>query len=236
MKSVLVSIIVPALNEAEQIAHTLAALQPLRGAGHEVIVVDGGSTDDTVVLAKPLADQVLVSPRGRSCQMNAGVAEATGDVLLFLHADTRLPHNAIAVLQQGLAQSERVWGRYDVRLSGQHFLLRIVERMMNWRSRLSGIATGDQAMFVRREAFLAVGGFPEIPLMEDIALSHILKRKFGAPLCFSVLVLTSSRRWEENGIGRTILLMWRLRLAYFLGASPEHLARQYRRREAGDAT
>lgn len=230
-----VTIIVPALNEAGQIATTLRALQPFRAAGHSVIVVDGGSTDDTIALARPLADLLLESPRGRSRQMNAGAARANGDVLLFLHADTRLPHNAIEVLQQGLAQSALAWGRYDVRLSGKHFLLRIVERMMNWRSSLSGIATGDQAMFVRREAFQAVAGFPDMPLMEDIALSRILKRKYGPPLCLSVPVLTSSRRWEENGIGRTILLMWRLRLAYFLGASPERLARQYRRREAGDA-
>jgi rSAM/selenodomain-associated transferase 2 len=228
----MVSIIVPALDEAGQIATTLATLQPLRAAGVEVIVADGGSTDDTVVLARPLADAVIQSPRGRGRQMNAGASWADGEVLLFLHADTRLPDEAVPAIRDGLAKSGKAWGRFDVRLSGHQAMLRVVERMMNLRSRLTGIATGDQAIFVRREVFQTTGGFPEIPLMEDIVLSRTLKRISGAPLCLSTPAVTSSRRWEENGILRTILLMWKLRLAFFLGASPERLARRYNRSKA----
>jgi rSAM/selenodomain-associated transferase 2 len=225
----MVSIIVPTLNEAEEITATLMALLPLRSAGHEVIVTDGNSTDNTAVLARPLADTVVQCRQGRGVQMNAGALQAGGDILLFLHADTRLPEGAMSAILDGLARSGKSWGRFDVRLSGQHTMLRVVERMMNWRSRLTGIATGDQAMLVRREVFQAAGGFPEIPLMEDIALSRTLKRISGAPLCLSTPVVTSSRRWEENGILHTILLMWKLRLAFFLGASPERLARKYTR-------
>jgi len=225
------SVIIPTLNEAGQVAATLMALQPLRTAGLEVIVVDGNSTDDTVVLARPLVDAVVQCRQGRGLQINAGALQASGDILLFLHADTRLPEGAMSALLDGLARSGKSWGRFDVRLSGRHTMLRVVERMMNWRSRLTGIATGDQAMFVRREVFQAAGGFPEIPLMEDILLSRTLKRISGAPLCLSTPIVTSSRRWEENGILRTILLMWKLRLAFFLGVSPERLARQYARRK-----
>jgi rSAM/selenodomain-associated transferase 2 len=224
------SVIVPALDEAGQIAATLRPLQTLRTAGHEVIVVDGGSIDDTIVLARPLADAVISSLCGRARQMNAGAALASGGILLFLHADTRLPDEAAHAILDGLAHSGKAWGRFDVRLSGHQTMLRVVERMMNLRSRLTGIATGDQAMFARRAAFQAAGGFPAIPLMEDIALSSALKRSCGAPLCLSVPVVTSSRRWEAHGILHTIVLMWWLRLAYFLGAAPERLARQYPRR------
>lgn len=226
------SVIIPALNEIGGIAAILAAIQPLRAAGHEVIVVDGGSHDETVSLAAPLADRIILCERGRSRQMNAGALQASGDILLFLHADTRLPDAAAHLVSSGLAHSGKSWGRFNVRLSGCQPLLRIVERMMNLRSRLTGIATGDQAIFVRREAFLAAGGFSDIPLMEDIVLSRSLKRTFGRPLCLSTPVTTSSRRWEENGILRTILLMWWLRLAYFFGVSPGRLIQHYTRREA----
>jgi rSAM/selenodomain-associated transferase 2 len=225
------SVILPTLNEAGQITATLMALQPLRAAGHEVIVADGNSTDETVILARPLVDVIVPCRQGRGLQMNAGALQARGDILLFLHADTRLPDNAMFAILDGLAHSGKSWGRFDVRLSGQHTMLRVVERMMNWRSRLTGIATGDQAMFVRRKVFQATGGFPEIPLMEDIVHSRTLKRISGNPLCLSTPVVTSSRRWVESGILRTILLMWKLRLAFFLGVSPECLARQYTRRK-----
>lgn len=229
--SATVSIVIPVLNEAETISSTLAPLSAIRAAGHELIIVDGGSTDDTLKNTGSLADLALSSERGRARQMNTGAAQAVSDVLLFLHADTRLPADGISALLEGLTKSGKVWGRFDVRLSGRHRLLRVVATMMNWRSRITGIATGDQAMFVRREAFLALGGFPDIPLMEDIALSSALQSGFGSPLCLKQRVVTSSRRWEEKGILRTILLMWKLRLAYFMGVSPERLARQYTRCE-----
>ncbi|HEX2093398.1 MAG TPA: TIGR04283 family arsenosugar biosynthesis glycosyltransferase [Longimicrobiaceae bacterium] len=222
-----ISIVMPALNEAEGIAATLATLQPLRERGHEVVVVDGGSADATVERAAPLADRVLLAERGRGRQQNAGARAARGGVLLFLHADTRLPADADRSVLEGLRRSGRGWGRFDVRLTGRHPMLRVVERMISLRSRLTGVATGDQGIFVRREWFEAAGGFPEIPLMEDVALSCALLRR-GRPLCLRETVLTSSRRWEAQGILRTTLLMWRLRLAYSLGADPRRLAREYR--------
>jgi rSAM/selenodomain-associated transferase 2 len=221
------SIIVPALNEAQGIERTLRALQPLRARGHQVIVVDGGSADATVELARPLADLVLAAERGRAAQQNAGAAAAAGDVLVFLHADTLLPPRADELVTGGLAASGRGWGRFDVRLDGRHPLLRVVERMIGWRSRASGIATGDQAIFVRRDRFREVGGFPRMPLMEDVALSKALRRT-GPPLCLREPVLTSSRRWEQRGVVRTVLLMWRLRLEFALGADPARLADRYR--------
>lgn len=220
------SIIVPTLNEAPGIVATLERLQRMRTAGHEVIVADGGSGDATRALAAPLADRVLTAPRGRASQMNAGAALARGDVLLFLHADTRLPADAGRLILDGLASSGRAWGRFDVRIEGTHPLLRTVAWLMNLRSRLTGIATGDQAIFARRDAFDAAGGFPPLALMEDVAASAALKHA-SRPLCLREPVVTSGRRWESRGVVRTILLMWWLRLRYFLGASPERLARIY---------
>jgi rSAM/selenodomain-associated transferase 2 len=220
------SIIIPVLNEEAQIAGALTALAPLRARGVEAIVVDGGSRDQTMAFAEPLADRVITAPRGRAVQMNAGAAAAGGEVLLFLHADTRLPPDADRLVRDGLACSGRAWGRFDVRISGRHPLLRIVAALMNARSRLTGIATGDQAMFVRRDLFERLRGFPAIALMEDIALSRRLRRE-GPPLRLSRRVITSGRRWEQHGVIRTIMLMWRLRLAYALGAEPDRLARRY---------
>jgi rSAM/selenodomain-associated transferase 2 len=222
----LLSIIVPVLDERASIADALEGLAEYRRRDHEVIVVDGGSRDGTAELAQPLADMVLVTPRGRAAQMNAGAARAKGDVLLFLHADTRLPLAADRLIVEGLRGSGRVWGRFDVAIVGQHAMLRVVAAMMNLRSRVSGIATGDQAIFVTRDAFADCGGYPDIPLMEDIALCKRLKRQ-GRPLCLEARVSTSGRRWESRGMLRTILLMWRLRLAYFFGAEPAALARRY---------
>lgn len=220
------SIIVPVLNEGERIAAALDALAPMRALGVEVVVVDGGSRDATVQRARLRADKVVSAPRGRATQMNAGAEKATGDILLFLHGDTRLPSDADHVLLNGLERSGRIWGRFDVQIDSKDLLLRIVGRMMNFRSRLTGIATGDQAIFVKREAFQQVGGFPPIELMEDIALSKLLKR-IGSPLCLRERVVTSARRWEKHGVISTILLMWRLRLAYFFGADPKELAQLY---------
>jgi rSAM/selenodomain-associated transferase 2 len=220
------SIIVPVLDEGATIAAALAALAPCRDRGAEVIVVDGGSRDATVETARPLADRVLAAPRGRGSQMNAGAAAARADVLLFLHADTRLPPDADRIIVRALEQSRRVWGRFDVTIAGRSPLLRVVAAMMNLRSRLTGIATGDQAMFVTREAFAQAGGFPAIPLMEDIVLSRRLKRT-GKPVCLAARVTASGRRWDRDGAVRTIVTMWRLRLAFFLGAEPAQLARRY---------
>jgi rSAM/selenodomain-associated transferase 2 len=220
------SIVLPVLNEAEIIRGALSLLADYRNRGVEVIVADGGSSDGTPDLARPLADRVIAAPRGRATQMNAGAAAATGDVLMFLHCDCVLPDNADGLVLDGLERTAALWGRFDIRIDGRHPLLRIVAAMMNARSRLTGIATGDQAMFVRRDAFEQAGHFPDIPLMEDIALSKALKR-MSAPLCLRAHVASSGRRWERNGVLRTIVMMWRLRLAYFLGANPADLAKRY---------
>jgi rSAM/selenodomain-associated transferase 2 len=220
------SIIVPVLNERPTLVAALARLAPLRERGAEVIVIDGGSTDASAEAARQHADRVLTAPRGRGAQMNAGARAATGDVLLFLHADTRLPPQADTLIHDGLARTDRRWGRFDVAIEGRSPLLPLVAALMNLRSRLTGIATGDQAMFVRRVAFAQAGGFPDIALMEDIALSRQLKR-ISRPLRLSARVLTSGRRWDERGAVRTVFMMWRLRLAYFLGADPGALARRY---------
>ncbi len=220
------SIIIPVLNEGERIAATLDALARLRALGVEIVVVDGGSRDATVQRARLRATRVISAPRGRALQMNAGAEKAAGNVLLFLHGDTRLPDDADHVLLNGLEHSGRAWGRFDVTIDSRRPLLRLVGWMMNLRSRLTGIATGDQAIFVKRDAFNAVGGFPPIALMEDIALCKRLKR-VSRPLCLRERVVTSARRWERHGVIRTILLMWRLRLAYFLGRDPNELAQLY---------
>jgi rSAM/selenodomain-associated transferase 2 len=219
------SIVVPMLDEAGQIGALLASLSPLRAQDAEVIVVDGGSRDDSVAAAQGHADAVLQGPRGRARQMNHGAAQARGAVLLFLHADTRLPPDALAAVQQALVR--RVWGRFDVRIVGHSAMLPVVAALMNLRSRLTGIATGDQAVFVRRDAFDAVGGFPDQPLMEDIELSRRL-RALGRPACLRLHVATSGRRWDTCGAWRTIWLMWRLRWRYWRGAAPDVLARDYR--------
>lgn len=220
------SIIVPTLEEGAGITASLAGLQVLRTHGHEVIVVDGASRDATTALAAPLADRVLTAPRGRAAQMNAGAAVAAGDALLFLHADTHLPPGADALISTALTQ--RDWGRFDVRIDSERPMLCVIGRMMNLRSRLSGIATGDQAMFMTRAAFERAGGFPIIALMEDVALSMRLK-SFGPPACLKARVLTSARRWERDGVLATMLLMWKLRLLYHFGADPQRLARMYAR-------
>jgi rSAM/selenodomain-associated transferase 2 len=220
------SIVLPCLNESEGIAQALDALAPLRRRGAEVIVVDGGSTDGTTSRAEGRADLVIAGPCGRAAQMNAGAARARGDVLLFLHADTQLPQDADALICDGLAGSRLAWGRFDVAIAGRHALFPLIAAAMNARSRWTGIATGDQAIFVGRELFERAGGYPEIALMEDVALSASLRRH-GPPLCVRQRVSTSGRRWEKHGVVRTVMLMWRLRLAYALGADPDKLAMRY---------
>lgn len=222
----MLSVIIPCLNEADGIAASLRALAPLRARGVEIVVVDGGSTDDTPSLARPLADQLLNASRGRARQMNAGAAAARGELLLFLHADCRLPPAADALIVDGLNRARRTWGRFDVTLAGGHPLLQVIGAMMNLRSRWSGIATGDQGLFVTRTLFEAAGRFPEIALMEDVALSRKLKT-FGKPLALRHRITASGRRWEKHGVLRTILLMWWLRFQYWLGVDPDKLARSY---------
>ncbi|MBK7059046.1 MAG: TIGR04283 family arsenosugar biosynthesis glycosyltransferase [Rubrivivax sp.] len=221
------AIVVPVLDEAAGITAFLQALAPLRARGAELIVVDGGSLDGTPALAAADADQVISAPRGRARQMNAGAAATQAGVLLFLHADTRLPPHADALLLEGLAQGRAAWGRFDVRIEGRSRLLPWVAGLMNHRSRLSGIATGDQAIFMCRRVFDAVGGFPDQPLMEDVEISRRLKR-LSRPLCLRHAVTTSGRRWDQRGAWRTIVLMWRLRWQYWRGVAPERLAGLYR--------
>jgi len=221
-----VCIVVPVLNEAQGIEAMLQSLAPLRQRGARVVVVDGGSQDDTRALAQAHADAVIEGPRGRALQMNAGAALGWGEVLLFLHADTTLPEQADAHLLQALSQGH-VWGRFDVRIDGRPWMLVVVAWLMNWRSRWTGIATGDQAMFMCRETFAQVGGFAPQPLMEDIDLSQRL-RAVGRPACLRQRVMTSGRRWEQRGVWRTIALMWRLRWRYWRGESAHSLAEDYR--------
>jgi rSAM/selenodomain-associated transferase 2 len=225
MKPVL-SIVIPALNEASGIVDTLESLQPLRARGVEVVLADGGSIDGTAEHAAPWVDRVTRSARGRAIQMNAGAALAESNVLLFLHADTRLPDLADAEVLQALTGGA-CWGRFDVHIDGRPWMLRVVAAGMNLRSRLSGIATGDQGIFVTREAFESAGGFPVQPLMEDIELSRRLKR-LGWPACLRARVRTSGRRWEQRGVWRTIVLMWRLRWRYWRGEPADRLAQAYR--------
>jgi rSAM/selenodomain-associated transferase 2 len=221
-----VSIVMPVLDEAACIADSLAALAPLRAQGVQIIVVDGGSRDGTLLRCSGAADVLLASPRGRARQMNAGARAATGDMLLFLHADTALPPEALALVSDALAHHP--WGRFDVRIDGHSRWLPIVAASMNLRSRLTGIATGDQAIFMRRAAFESVGGFADQPLMEDIELCKRLRQHHGAPACLRAHVVTSGRRWDERGAWSTIVLMWRLRWLYWRGVSADRLAAAYR--------
>ena len=225
-----VSVIVPVLNEADTLAESLTRLRTALADDDELIVVDGGSVDHSIDIARQLADTVLTSDQGRSFQMNAGAVCARGVWLWFIHADTVL--NARHREALGSLVSRTLWGRFDVRLSQPRPLFRVIAFMMNWRSRLTGIATGDQALFVRRDVFREQGGFPEQPLMEDIALSRRL-RALARPACLRPPVSTSSRRWERHGAWRTIWLMWSLRFRYWRGASPEALHREYYRGDAG---
>jgi rSAM/selenodomain-associated transferase 2 len=198
----------------------------MRGRGAEVIVVDGGSSDNTVAVAHTHADLVTTAERGRARQMNAGAAMARGDVLFFVHADSHVPERADQLVLDSLSANHRDWGRFDVAIRGSHPLFGAIAATMNARSRWTGIATGDQGIFVTRKAFEQLGGFPDIALMEDVALATALKR-LSAPVCLHERVSTSGRRWLRHGLVRTIFLMWRLRLAYWLGADPNALASYY---------
>src|SRR5918994_508831 len=219
-----ISIIMPVLNEEKTIAATLAALSPL--APDEVIVVDGGSTDRTRDIVGQTSATLLTAPRGRAQQMNQGACVAQGDVLLFLHADTRLPASALMDIRTAMADRHCVGGRFDVCLDRDEWTFRLIGTLINLRSRLTKGATGDQAIFVRRTVFEELGGFPDLPLMEDIALSRLLKRQ-GRVACLHSQVITSARRWERDGMWRTVLTMWAFRLLFLAGVSPTRLKRFY---------
>ena len=229
-KSAAISIIMPVLNEVSILPDALMHLQQYRQKGHELIVVDGGSRDGSMRIATDLADRVIISGAGRAMQMNAGVEYASHQVLLFLHADPRLPEDADTCVQAALEHERYQWGRFDLKLSGSHGLYRLLEWSINWRSALSGVATGDQAIFVRRQAFERVGAYADLPLMEDVALSKKLRRMVW-PRRIRRPVSSSSRKWEREGPLRVILLMWFLRTAYFFGVHPSHLVRFYYREQ-----
>jgi len=220
----MLSIILPVFNEGEQLQHYLLALQELRSADCEIIAVDGGSTDSSLALLQQYCDQVITSSQGRSIQMNTGAAAAQGEILLFLHADTLLPKHSKTLITQALENAD--WGRFDVKLDSHGAMYRVISTLMNWRSRLSKICTGDQALFFNKSFFLDLGGYPDTPLMEDIAICKTA-RSMGRFVALKNKVRTSARRWQKHGLWRTILLMWELRLRYFLGQSPSSLARRY---------
>ncbi|HUF42851.1 MAG TPA: TIGR04283 family arsenosugar biosynthesis glycosyltransferase [Verrucomicrobiae bacterium] len=219
-----ISVVIPVFNEENTIAASLSALLPLNP--HEIIVVDGGSGDRTRVICDSFQVKVLLSGRGRARQMNHGARHATGDVLLFLHADTSLPKSAFQDIRSALSDPRPLGGRFDVELEGGHWMLKVIGRMISYRSRVTRVGTGDQAIFVRREVFKRMGGYPDIPLMEDIAFCRTLKR-LGDVACLQSRVITSGRRWEADGVWRTILRMWTLKALYLAGVSPVRLNQFY---------
>ena len=226
-----IAVIIPVLNEQDMLPSLLNTLLPL--GFEEVILVDGNSQDRSVEVAQTCLKtlchpyyRIISGPKGRATQMNAGAAQATADILLFLHADTKLPHNARNAIEEALSNSQGVGGRFDVRFPQDRGYAWLVSRMMNHRSRLSGICTGDQAMFVRRAVFESMGGFADMPLMEDIEFSRRLKRR-GIVVALKETVITSFRRWEQQGPLRTILRMWFLRFFYWMGWDPQRLQKYY---------
>ena len=220
------SIIIPTLNEQQGIETCLQALQKLRLQA-EIIIADGGSQDNTLTLATAWVDQIIQTKKGRAKQMNAAAKLATGEILIFLHADTFLPDDALILIEQALS-TDKQWGRFNIRLIEASLMLKVIAQMMNWRSCLTGIATGDQTIFVRRRLFKKIGGYADIALMEDISLSKTLKTH-GSPVCLKATVTSSGRRWLQFGVFKTIWLMWNLRIRYWLGQSPDKLAELYRK-------
>ncbi len=220
------SIIVPVLNQSRTMIDTMSALKPFRQRGAEIIVVDGGSDDDTAVLAHPFADRVVKGPRGRAAQMNEGAKVASGFIFLFLPTDTTLPADADTQVMIGRARDTSVWGRFDMRLTGRHPLLPIVARLLNRRSRSSGIASCEQAIFVQRETFFRIGGFTDIPVMEDVEISKRL-RAISPPICVTSRVTVPAKRFDRDGLWTTLRTMWIMRLRYRMGMKPEEILKRY---------
>lgn len=236
-----VSIITPILNEADNLAHLFTNINSLNPSPQQVILVDGGSNDDSIRIVRSFINELMLdndckidwqmteSKAGRALQMNTGAALATGEVLLFLHADTQLPMNAIETISEAMKRAE--WGRFDVRIDSRQLMLQLVSQMINWRSKLSGIVTGDQAIFISQSLFEQVGGYPNQALMEDIELCKQLKRKLlkgiTKPACLKSKVITSARRWQQHGTWRTIILMWHLRFDYWRGVSADNIKARY---------
>ncbi|MCB1757320.1 MAG: TIGR04283 family arsenosugar biosynthesis glycosyltransferase [Gammaproteobacteria bacterium] len=222
-----ISIIIPVLNDAEALSSLAVDLQALKARGHQIIIVDGGSRDASVETARSITDDVICGEAGRALQMNVGAAVARHDLFWFIHADSRLPACADRlIIDTACRHLATLWGRFDIQFRNSSLIFRLIAMFMNLRSRITGIATGDQAIFVSRTLFESCGGFPVIPLMEDVAISKLLKKK-RKPVCCGQKITASSRRWESNGVFRTIVLMWWLRLAYFFGLRPEILHRWY---------
>jgi rSAM/selenodomain-associated transferase 2 len=221
-----ISIVVPVLDDAPALRRLLDDLDAIPGMSAQRIVVDGGSGDGSYALAQRRADVVLRAARGRARQLAAGIAVADRDWIWMLHADARIDASAWHALTRAIATDNTRWGRFDVRLDGSHPAFRMIEAMMNLRSRWTGICTGDQGIFVRRDLLELIEGIPDQPLMEDIELTKRLRRH-ARPVCLDAALGVSSRRWQQRGIVATVLLMWRLRLQYFFGASPETLVRAY---------
>lgn len=222
----ILSIIVPVLNEARTIAGVLNTLRPFRQRGAEIIVVDGGSDDDTAQLAQPLADRVVKAPRGRAAQMNEGAKVASGFIFLFLPTETRLPPDADTQMMVGRNRDTSVWGRFDMHLTGRHPLLPIVARILNWRSRMSGIASSEQAIFVQRETFFRLGGFADIPVMDDVEMSKRLKA-ISPPICVTSRVTVPGKRFDREGFWTTLRMMWLMRFRYRTGMKPAEILKRY---------
>lgn len=222
----ILSIIVPVHNHAHSIGTTLLALRPFRDRNAEVVVVDGGSTDGTPMLARPLADQVIRSPLGLARQMNEGAKVANGFIFLFLRPETALPLDADTQVMFGRSRDTSVWGYFDLRIRGRHMMLPLVARFLNWRSRSSGLATSDQAIFVQRETFYRIGGFKPMPVMADIELCERL-RAISPPICVTSRVTVPGDHYDRDGILKTLHAMTAMRWRYRMGAKPEDLAKRY---------
>ena len=220
------SIIVPVLNEAQFLSRQHNLFKSLLREGHEIIIVDGGSEDKSVLIARSVDCETFITKASRGYQLHFGAMKSKNDTLLFMHADTLLPESATALISNVLTRSKKHWGRFDVSFNNSNLIFSIIAWFMNKRSCLTGVVTGDHAIFVNRDIYIRSGGFEDIPIMEDIEISKRLK-KFSMPICLHDKVITSSRKWEAQGIIRTILKMWILRLLYFCGIPPRKLERLY---------